>query len=154
MSHLSASRVVPALPGMVFDFAVNPENLAELLQDHIEVQYLAGSEHMVVDAEYTFQMSRYGFNQIVRFQVTEYKPGLWLTYRQVEGLLAQWIHTQRFEFHEPSSTLLTDMVEYKVPLGLLGNLMDDLWLRRDLQAILESRLDRIVSHFQNRQSEA
>jgi hypothetical protein len=39
---------------------------------------------------------------------------------QVEGLFAAWTHTMKFDERGDRETLVTDLVDYQVPLGLLG----------------------------------
>lgn len=144
MSHISCSRVIPASPTEVFAFACDPQNLKALLQDHIEVEFVSGSETLEPDAEYSFNMTRYGLTQAVRLRVVEVKIGSWLAYKQIEGLFRRWSHVQKFESHGANGTLLTDMVEYELPFGIFGHLFDDLVLRKDMQKVLESRLDRLA----------
>ncbi|MCC7405379.1 MAG: hypothetical protein IT288_13355 [Bdellovibrionales bacterium] len=99
-------------------------------------------------AEFTYLMTRVGISQQVRFRVEDVTRGTALVYRQTEGVFRKWVHTQKFTTHGKNETLVTDVVDYELPFGLVGHLLDDLLFRRDLRRILEDRLKKAVFHFQ------
>ena len=147
MAHIQCSAIVPADRQQVFDFLSNPNNLEELLQDHIDVDLLSAEAPLKTGTEYGFMMTRLGLAQEVRFEIQEVLPGSRLTYRQTLGLFKSWVHTQKFEDHGQGQTRVTDIVEYQLPFGLLGYLADDLYVRKDLTRILKDRLERAKGHF-------
>ena len=49
----------------------------------------------------------------------------------------------KFEDHGEGYTLVTDLVDYTLPFGILGNLSDDLFVKSDMTRILRSRLERV-----------
>ena len=63
--------------------------------------------------------------------------------RQKLGIFNSWSLTQQLEDHGSGSTLLKDIVEYEMPLGILGRLADDLLIRREIRRLLESRHEKI-----------
>jgi ligand-binding SRPBCC domain-containing protein len=71
-----------------------------------------------------------------------------LTYRQIEGIFTAWTHTMKFEEHGESETLVTDLVDYQVPLGLFGFLADDLLIKGDMRRVLAARLQKAKEHFE------
>jgi ligand-binding SRPBCC domain-containing protein len=62
--------------------------------------------------------------------------------KQVLGVFNSWTLTQTLEDHG-GNTLLKDLIEYDMPLGLIGRLTDDLVVRRELKKLLEKRHDKI-----------
>lgn len=147
MAHLQISQVVPAGRFETFDYLTDPNNLPFLLKPMIEVQVKSGEIAVRRGAEIHFQMTRYGLSQSVRLRVEDMLRGSRLTYRQVEGLFAHWTHTLKFEDHGEGATLVTDVVDYQVPFGLIGFLADDLVVKRDMSEILETRLRKAKEHF-------
>jgi ligand-binding SRPBCC domain-containing protein len=147
MAHLQVSAIVPGARQEVFQFLCSPDRLPHLLKDHIEVEMVRGADALRRGAEFEFTMTRFGFTQPVRLRVEDVLKGSRITYRQAEGLFADWIHTSKFEDHGENQTLVTDFVDYSVPFGLFGHLADDVFLRRDLKGVLESRLKRAQEHF-------
>jgi hypothetical protein len=59
----------------------------------------------------------------------------------------------KFEEHGPTQTLVTDIVEYEIPFGILGKLADDFFIRHDLKNILEHRLNRGILRFNENHEE-
>jgi hypothetical protein len=53
----------------------------------------------------------------------------------------------RFEEHGENETLVTDLVDYQIPLGLLGYLADDLLIKGDMRRLLSARLEKAKEHF-------
>ena len=147
MAHLQLSRTLTASRFAAYDYLTNPENLPELLRDTIAVEVLSPDVSLKRGSELHFRMTRFGLAQSVRFQIEELLRGSRLTYRQVEGLFAGWMHTTRFEDVGDGATLVTDIVQYQVPFGLLGHLVNDVLVKADLEKILDRRLQRAEGHF-------
>lgn len=58
---------------------------------------------------------------------------------QESGPFAQWRHEHRFEQLAPGTSLLTDRVTYRVPLGPLGVIADRLFVRRQITDMFRHR---------------
>jgi ligand-binding SRPBCC domain-containing protein len=147
MSHIQCQKIIPAGKFEVFNKLVKPENLSDLLKDHIKVSWRNPGIELQENAEFLFSMSRFGVEQDVRFRVAKMVTGNQLSYHQAEGIFNSWVHTIRFEDHGDGGTLVTDLVEYELPFGLMGRIADDVWLRNDLKQILEDRLERCKKSF-------
>lgn len=57
-----------------------------------------------------------------------------------------WHHQHHFR-QVTGGVQMTDLVHYRVPFGLLGNLAHRLWVRRQISAIFEYRTRQIESLF-------
>jgi ligand-binding SRPBCC domain-containing protein len=147
MSHLQVSEIIPASRFEVFDYLTDPKNVPFLLEPGIQVEVLTPEAELKRGAEIQFMMTRFGLKQSIRFHIEDVVPGSRLTYRQSEGVFAGWTHTMRFEEHGDKSTVVTDLVDYQVPLGLLGYLADDLLIKGDMKRLLENRLHKVMSRF-------
>jgi ligand-binding SRPBCC domain-containing protein len=148
MAHLQISQLIPASRMEVFDYLTNPGNLPYLLQPGIDVQIVTPDVPLKRGNEVHFVMTRFGLSQSIRFRVEDVLKGSRLTYRQSEGVFAGWTHTMKFEEHAEKSTLVTDLVDYQVPLGIFGHLADDLLLKSDMTKVLSNRLQKAKEHFQ------
>jgi len=73
--------------------------------------------------------------------------------RQKLGVFNFWSLTQSLEGHGENSTLLKDIVEYEMPMGLLGRLADDLVIRREMRKLMESRHEKIRVLVEKRKSQ-
>lgn len=147
MSHLQVAQLIPGPRFEVFDYLTDPKNLPHLLEPSIEVEVMTLDPELKRGAELQFMMTRFGLKQSIRFRIEDMVAGSRLTYRQTEGVFAAWTHTTRFEEHG-EGTLVTDLVDYHVPLGILGHLADDLVLKGDMRRLLEHRLRRAQEHFE------
>jgi ligand-binding SRPBCC domain-containing protein len=59
--------------------------------------------------------------------------------RMLQGPFPSWVHQHRFEDLGDGSTRLTDHVDYRLPLGLLGSAADALLVRRMLARTFRDR---------------
>ena len=149
MAQIQLSQILPAPIRECFDYLSNSHNLIYLLKDSIQVQLEVASEELKKGAEYGFLMTRAGVTQSVRFRIDDLSWGNYLTYRQVEGVFQKWHHTQKFTLHGANQTLVTDIVNYELPMGLIGHILDDVYFRKDIESILSNRLNRAIKYFEN-----
>ncbi len=147
MAHLQISELIEAPRADVFEYLTAPSQQSFLLQPAINVEVLTPDGDMKRGDEIHFNMTRFGLSQSIRFRVEDLLPGSRMTYRQSEGVFAAWTHTMKFEEHSESSTLVTDLVDYQLPMGILGFLADDLLIKGDMARILKQRLQRAKEHF-------
>jgi ligand-binding SRPBCC domain-containing protein len=71
--------------------------------------------------------------------ITEYEPPYRFVDEQGKGPFAFWRHEHIFERAPGNRTLLRDVVTYVPPFGLLGNIADTLFIRRQLNAMFAYR---------------
>lgn len=148
MAHLQVTQLIPAPRNEVYDYLTDVKNLGFLLDPIVQVEVLSGEIPLKRGNEVHMNMTRYGLTQSVRLRFEDVLKGSRLTYRQSEGLFSGWWHTMKFDDHGEKSTLVTDLVDYQTPFGILGLLADDLVLKRDMQHLLAERLKRAKEHFE------
>ncbi len=153
MSHLQCAKVIPTSKFEAFNYLASPQTLPEQLKGQIDVKWQNPGVELKVGSEFLFTMSRFGIEQPVRFIVDRMTIGHSLTYRQVSGMYARFVHTIKFEERTPHETLVTDIIDYEVPFGIIGRLADDFFVRSDLKKLLSHRLDLAVQRFQSQQSQ-
>nr|WP_305069760.1 hypothetical protein [Flavobacterium covae] len=59
-----------------------------------------------------------------------------------------WHHEHHFEETPEGNVLMTDIVNFKLPLGLLGNLMAGWWVSNKVRYIFQSRYRILANMFQ------
>ena len=148
MAHLQISQLIPATRSEVFDYLTNPATLPFLLAPAVDVTVMTPELEYKRGAEAHFNMTRLGLTQSIRFRVEDVLRGSRLTYRQIEGIFSAWTHTMKFDEHGERETLVTDLVDYQVPLGLFGYLADDLLIKGDMRRLLAARLQKAKEHFE------
>jgi ligand-binding SRPBCC domain-containing protein len=147
VGHIQISRLIPAPVEQVFDYICALENLGEWLKPQLEAEWVETPPKVREREEFEVRIARFGISMRTAARISELKPGESYTYRQTSGFFRAWSHTQSVKAHDEKSTLLTDFVDFKLPLGILGSLLDDFWLRSDIESILSHRLIAIEDHF-------
>src|SRR5688572_22530977 len=61
------------------------------------------------------------------------------TDRIVKGPFAKWVHRHVITEHSTDESMLTDDVEYELPLGALGRVFGGWYARRELERLFEFR---------------
>lgn len=147
MSQIKCNIIVPASRSSVFEYMMEPKHWIGMLSKDIEVDIQVAPKEMQVGNVYKMTMTRYGLTQPVEIAIQDFQKSSVVTYKQNLGLFSRWIHTQKFEDVENGQTLVTDIVEYQLPFGVLGHLLDDLLVRQDMKSVLTHRLEKVVRHF-------
>lgn len=154
MAHIQCAKIIPATKFKVYDYLASPQNFEEQVADFFEAKWQNQGVQLQPGAEFLFLMTRFGVDQPVRFVIDRMVAGNSLTYRQLSGIYARFVHTIKFEDHGTNETLVTDLVDYELPFGILGRIADDFFARNDLKHILEARLDKAVQKFTSVHSES
>lgn len=149
MAHLQISQLIPASRVEVYDYLAEAKHLPFLLEPVIHTEVVSIEAPLKRSSEIHLNMTRFGLTQSVRLKVEDALRGSRLTYRQSEGLFSSWVHTMKFDDHGERETLVTDIVDYRIPFGILGYISDDLIWKKDMTHLLSHRLDRAKEHFES-----
>ena len=69
----------------------------------------------------------------------EYEPGRMFADRMMEGPFAYWLHRHIVTPDGPDRCVLTDAIEYELPLGVLGRVFGGGFARWNLERMFEYR---------------
>lgn len=143
-------QLLPISLDEAWDFFSRPENLNEITPDDMQFEIL------------TENLPRMYQGQIIQYNVTPFpmiKMG-WVTEithvedrkmfvdEQRFGPYAFWHHQHIFEEVE-NGTLMTDILHYRVPLGVVGKLINALFIERKVKGIFEYRFQVLKNKFGN-----
>jgi len=163
-----AEQWLPYPVATVFDFFANPENLPRLMPDwqqaRIESAAIApppwrpgtDPDSDLSSAPSTAVAAGKGTRMTITFlpfphapfrvpwdaEITDFEWDDHFCDVQRRGPFAYWKHCHRLEPQVRGAlpgTLLADHVEYELPLGPLGDLANNLFVKRQMQAIFEYR---------------
>jgi ligand-binding SRPBCC domain-containing protein len=131
----------------VFAFFEKPENLAIITPPSLGLQILTPlpiemKEGALID--YTIRMQ--GLPIRWTTMITEYNPPHKFVDVQIRGPYAFWHHTHTFKEVE-GGTIMTDHVQYILPLGFLGRLVHSFMVEGQLKNIFEYRARKIEEYF-------
>ena len=142
MAQLRQSETIPFSRKEVFNLLTDPHQMPPLLKDKIDVEVMTEAVELKEGSEYSFIFTRFKISQKVRWEVKELVKGHRITYRQIEGIFPKWEHTLSVEDKGSGKTEVVDQVEYQLPFGVLGLLVNDLILRKDLKSLFRFRLEK------------
>ena len=131
-----------------WDFLSNPENLKIITPDKMKFTIISGADRQ------TFP------GQIIQYDVTPFL-GLkvrWVTEithvsdknyfvdEQRFGPYAFW-HHKHFLKEIPGGVEMEDIIDYKLPFGILGQLMEPFIVKPQLDSIFEYRSEKLITIF-------
>ena len=127
----------------VFDFFSKPENLQEITPKRLGFNIITpGPIEMekgtVID--YYIKISYIPIRW--RTIITNYNPPYKFVDQQIKGPYSFWHHTHTFSKLN-GGTLIKDNIKYLVPFGIIGKIINKIWIKRDLENIFDYRKNKI-----------
>jgi ligand-binding SRPBCC domain-containing protein len=138
MAQFDATQTFPRPIAEVFDFFRRPANLVRVTPPELHMQLVEGPELAELGSRIVLAGRRWGVPQRVASAITVFVLNDHFVDEQREGPFKQWRHTHRFE-EIPEGTRVRDHIEYQPPGGLLGLLVCEAFVERDLKWIFEYR---------------
>ena len=134
----------------VFSFFSKPENLSLITPKRLDFRILTPSpikmkEGQLID--YTIRI----LGKKIRWRtlITEYECPVRFIDQQLKGPYSMWHHTH--EFQELNGKVkMTDTILYAIPFGILGEIVNILWVKKDLDYIFKYREKAITKYFKER----
>lgn len=141
---LEREQLVPRPRGEVFAFFADPWNLERITPPFLRFRILTPPPLEVrAGALIDYRLSLFGVPFGWRTVIEAWEPGRRFVDRQLRGPYALWRHTHLFE-DAPGGTRMLDRVEYRVPLGPLGELARVALVDRQLDAIFAYRREAVA----------
>lgn len=143
MPRLHYEQVVPMKSEEAFRFFEDPYNLLKITPPRLNLS-VTNPERIVMrpGAEITYTIRWLGVPLKWLTLISVYEPPRKFVDIQVRGPYRKWQHTHLF-VPEGDETLIVDDVEYEMPFGLLGTLVDRSFVHRQLEGIFAYRKQRI-----------
>ncbi len=141
---LEREQFVPLPPDEAFVFFADAHNLEQITPPFLRFRVLTPrpipmGEGALID----YRLRLHGIPIRWKTRIEAWEPGVRFVDRQLRGPYALWHHTHTFE-PAPGGTLLRDVVRYRLPFGLLGRLIERLFVRRDVEQIFAYRQEVIA----------
>lgn len=90
----------------------------------------------------TWRAKHFGIYQNLTSVITEFKRPIFFVDEMEKGIFKRFRHQHKFE-ESNGYTMMTDIFDYKSPLGVLGVIADRIILERYMKKLLEKRNDTI-----------
>lgn len=137
--RLVATQVVPRPLDEVFPFFATPDNLGRITPPSMGFEFLTDDREMRSGLLIDYKLRPLpGIPVSWRTRIDDYDPPNGFVDVQLRGPYARWEHRHTFRAVE-GGTLVTDEIEYAVPFGPLGDLVNRLVVRRELEHIFGYR---------------
>ena len=134
--QLHAKQAIPISKEEAWDFLSDPKNLKEITPDHMGFQILSGADR----AMFQGQIIQYivkpfpGISTKWVTEITHIKEGEYFVDEQRFGPYALW-HHKHFLKEVDGGVEMEDIIDYKIPFGVLGRLMHPLIVKKQLKRI-------------------
>lgn len=126
----------------VFHFHDDTNNLLRITPPSIKVKILR-ADPPGKGAFVKLKVTQFGFlTQIMEMEFTAYDAPHFLTDTQRKGKFKSFVQERRFETASHNTTILTDTLHYELPFGILGDLVNFLFVRKIISSMFSYRQER------------
>jgi hypothetical protein len=147
MHHFHSEQWIGRPVEEVFAFFSDANNLEAITPRQLDFRILTpGPIRLAAGARIDYQLRLYGIPLKWATLIERWEPPHEFGDVQLRGPYRVWRHTHRF-VSEGAGTRIVDDVEYELPLGPLGRLVDALWTRREVARIFGYRSEVIARQF-------
>jgi ligand-binding SRPBCC domain-containing protein len=142
---LERSQRVPVTPDLAFAFYGDALNLQPLTPPWLKFE-VTNSEPVTMRAGalLDYRLHLHGVPIRWRTKIESWDAPHGFVDVQLKGPYALWHHTHTFEPDGDGATIIRDRVRYRIPFGPIGDLVDRLFVRRDLKRIFDYRAEAVA----------
>ncbi|HEY1023397.1 MAG TPA: SRPBCC family protein [Flavisolibacter sp.] len=146
---LQSVQKVPADLDAVWAFFSDANNLKAVTPPHLNLKV---TNNVYGDAVYAGQVMTYTVKPLLGIplswmtEITHVAEGRYFVDEQRKGPYKLWHHQHHFKAIE-GGVEMTDIVHYRLPLGVLGSLAHGLIVKKELQKIFAYRYQKVAALF-------
>lgn len=147
--QLIKTQKLPVSVNEIWDFISSPINLKEITPEHMgfKVTGNTGSEKMYPGVIITYKVSPLlGIKLNWMTEITQVREYEYFVDEQRIGPYKMWHHQHKIEQID-GGVLMTDIVTYLPPMGILGALANSLIIKNHLQQIFDFRTVALEKRF-------
>ncbi|UJH67100.1 SRPBCC family protein [Allomuricauda sp. SCSIO 65647] len=154
--RLWAKQALPISKTEAWQFLSDPKNLKVITPDHMGFHILSGADRPM----YQGQIIQYvvkpfpGFSTKWVTEITHVKEGEYFVDEQRFGPYALW-HHKHFIKEIEGGVEMEDLIDYKIPFGIIGQWAQPWLVKKQLKQIFEYRKEKLTElfgtlpHFEN-----
>ncbi len=145
---LHAKQNLPITVAQAWDFLSDPKNLKTITPDYMGFYILSGADRPM----YPGQIIQYIVTPMLGIktkwvtEITHVQDQSYFVDEQRFGPYALW-HHKHFIKEIPGGVEMEDIIDYKVPMGILGQLVHPILVKPKLEAIFSYRKEKLVELF-------
>jgi ligand-binding SRPBCC domain-containing protein len=147
--QFTQTQQIPASLDAVWNFIANPDNLARITPAYMDFKVTSGA---IAGPMYPGMIITYIIRPVlgipVRWmtEITQVKEREYFIDEQRIGPYRFWHHQHRLTETE-QGVLMTDIVTYAPPLGVIGTIANNLFIKKQLKGIFDFRTTAIEKEF-------
>lgn len=121
----------------LFDFHLNTQNLAEITPKDIKLDLLTHNFTPKQSSTLEIKSTKYFIPTYWKIEILKLERPCILIDKALESPFKSWIHQHRFEEID-GKTQLTDIIDFEMPFGLIGKLIEP-FILKDLEKMFTFR---------------
>ena len=143
--RLETVQKLPISQKEAWDFLSDPKNLKRITPDYMGFEILSGA----VDKMYAGQIIQYLVTPVMNIptkwvtEITHVDEGNYFVDEQRFGPYSLW-HHKHFLKPIPNGVEMVDIIDYKIPLGIFGQLVHPILVAPKLKEIFEYRKQALI----------
>lgn len=146
--QLHAKQSVPISQKEAWDFLSSPANLKVITPDHMGFNILDGGDRPMFSGQIIqYKVSPFpGYSTKWVTEITHVKEGEYFVDEQRFGPYALWHHKHFIKSIE-GGVEMEDIIDYKIPFGILGQLAHPIIVKKQLKQIFKYREKKLQELF-------
>ncbi len=141
MLHFQKKSKIAASAVRVFAFHEAPDAFARLQPPWQTTEIIQPPVSLAIGTRVILRTKLGPLWQTIEAEHVEYEAGRMFADRMVKGPFSYWLHRHIVEPVSENESILTDDIEYALPLGAVGNFFGGWFARRELERLFEFRHD-------------
>ncbi|MDP5082415.1 MAG: SRPBCC family protein [Winogradskyella sp.] len=145
---LHKKQKLPISLEKAWEFLCNPENLSKLTPAAMDMKIISGADRPM----YAGQLLQYSVTPVAGIktkwvsEITQFEDKKYFVDVQLYGPYALW-HHKHFIHEIDGGVEMEDIIDYKVPLGILGQLLRPILVKPKLEEIFNYRREQLEAIF-------
>ncbi|WP_394749283.1 SRPBCC family protein [Spongiimicrobium salis] len=146
--QLHSKQALPISKEKAWGFLSSPKNLQVITPDHMGFHILSGADRPMYPGQIIqYKVSPFpGFTTKWVTEITHVKEGSYFVDEQRFGPYALW-HHKHFIKEIDGGIEMEDLIDYKIPMGILGQLAHPFLVKKQLLKIFQYREKQLSSLF-------
>ncbi len=146
--QLHSKQLLPISKKEAWDFLSSPKNLKVITPNHMGFHILSGADKPMFPGQiiqYIVKPFPFLSTKWVT-EITHVVDGEYFVDEQRFGPYALW-HHKHFLKEVDGGVEMEDIIDYKIPLGILGQLMHPILVKKQLERIFKYREEKLIELF-------
>ena len=141
-------QIIPSTLEIVWDFFSSPLNLIKITPPWMDFRVISSSQEKV----YAGQIIEYkvkglpGIPMYWMTEITQMKEKIYFVDEQRYGPYAMWHHQHHFK-EIPGGVEMTDIIHYKIPYWIFGDIANAVYVRKQIKGIFDYRTMKVDQLF-------